>query len=259
MNKYSFLLIFGFISLFGCIEPTEVTPDENNESKNNITNEEVPKCGEYELGETWETYDGCNTCNCVCEPSGDSATPMCACTEMYCPAPEEVLASDKISYVQSKIDKYKNITKLTEESEAKLDEAIEAYEEGDYELALELAEEADELIQNPLGNTIQGKTLGERLELLIENLYMEDSGDEAKFYFPDLEAVFIDGGQHNPDFPVEILPFVYYYSEEADITIGLSNIDSTVFVCAGKIDYLLQESEYGNCQIADQYLHPENY
>lgn len=106
-------------------------------------------------------------------------------------------------------------------------------------------------------NLINGKNLEQRLEILRDNLHKEGSGDQAKEFFPDFEVVYIDQG--DPLFPDEILPFVYHYSKEADITVSICNVDYTVFVCNGRLDRLIQESDYENCLITKEYLHPGEY
>ncbi len=104
---------------------------------------------------------------------------------------------------------------------------------------------------------VEGKTLAERIEILEANLHTAGSGNEAKKYFPDFEEVYVD--REHAGFPSEILPFTYYYSKEADITVNICNIGLTVFICPGKIDKLLPESDYSKCQVAEEYLHPENF
>ena len=106
-------------------------------------------------------------------------------------------------------------------------------------------------------NLIEGKTLDERLSILKRNLHTEGSGDEAKKYFPDFVKVYVD--EDNLRFPSMVSPFTYYYSEEADITVSICNIDFTVFICEGKLDRLIEESDYDRCDISDEYLHPEKY
>lgn len=107
-------------------------------------------------------------------------------------------------------------------------------------------------------NLIEGKTLSERLNILKAHLHTEGSGDEAKKLFPDFVKVYVDDGSHNKYF-VSVSPFTYYYSEEADITVSICNIGYTVFICGGKLDRLIKESDYDECKITDAYLHPEKY
>lgn len=104
---------------------------------------------------------------------------------------------------------------------------------------------------------IDGKTLSERLGILKTNLHTPGSGDEAKKLFPDFVSVYVDHNK-NPYFSM-VVPFTYYYSEEADITVSICNIKMTVFICEGRIDRLIAESDYNKCQITDAYLHPETY
>jgi hypothetical protein len=102
---------------------------------------------------------------------------------------------------------------------------------------------------------IEGKTLSERLSLLKSNLHEQGSGKEAKEFFPDFLEVYKE--ENNPDFPQQFLPFRYYYSEEADVTVNICDVDFTLFVCEGKLDRKLEESDYGNCEIVEQYKNPE--
>ena len=115
-------------------------------------------------------------------------------------------------------------------------------------------EDTEDTIRGVDLTDIDSKTIKEKVEILKENLYTEGSGNEAKKYFPDLVRVFLN--QNNPKYSAKVLPFIYYYSKEADITISISNLDFTVFICPGRLDNLLPESKYNQCDIADEYLHP---
>lgn len=99
-----------------------------------------------------------------------------------------------------------------------------------------------------------GEDLEQRLKTLKDNLHNENSGTEAKQLFPDLTPVYTDDGYDNPQFPKEILPFIYYYSQEADITVSICNINQTVFICPGKLERLITPADYKNCQVTAEYL-----
>lgn len=99
MNKKILILGICLIFVFGCIQETSnggVFNTTNDSSDQNTTLDNITiqnNCGEYEIGETWETYDGCNTCNCGCDlVYDDYATIICGCTEMYCPTEEDKMA-----------------------------------------------------------------------------------------------------------------------------------------------------------------------
>lgn len=88
------------LNLEFCEEPEIIVEDENNQTEEEQTNEEEeeqeepeeePTCGEYKLGETWTTDDGCNTCSCTCEFVGEEAQPSCVCTQRYCPSEDNSL------------------------------------------------------------------------------------------------------------------------------------------------------------------------
>lgn len=101
------------------------------------------------------------------------------------------------------------------------------------------------------------QSLNERLRILKDHLHALNSGTEAKQLFPDLASVYTDNGHGNPQIPKEILPFTYYYSQEADITVSICNINQTVFICPGKLERLIQPTDYQNCQVTKEYLQLE--
>ncbi len=99
---------------------------------------------------------------------------------------------------------------------------------------------------------IEGKTLHERVSIINKNLHTYGSGIEAKKLFPDLEPVYVDSGEYAP-FPKFILPFTYYYSEDANITINICAIDTTVFICPGKLARLISKEDLKNCNVVEIY------
>ena len=138
--------------------------------------------------------------------------------------------------------------------DSELEEEIYPTEE-----VIEEVAESEEIIEEEVvevkENMVEGKTLPERLSLLKSNLHEQGSGEEAKKFFPDFLEIYKE--ENNPDFPQQFLPFRYYYSEEADVTVNICDVDFTLFVCEGKLDRKLEESDYGNCEIVEQYKNPE--
>lgn len=108
-----------------------------------------------------------------------------------------------------------------------------------------------------LPSSSQKQSVEERLKILKNHLHNEDSGREAKELFPDLTPVYLDNGHGNRYFPAQILPFTYYYSAEADITVSICNINQTVFICPGKLEHLIQKEDFPNCQVTEPYLQIE--
>ena len=138
-------------------------------------------------------------------------------------------------------------------------EELESNEDMDIDSELEEVVVSEDIIEEVVveveENIIEGKTLSERLSLLKSNLHGQGSGEEAKKYFPDFLEVYVE--EENPVFPQQFLPFRYYYSEEADVTVNICDVDFTLFVCEGKLDRKLKEADHDNCKIVDQYLNPE--
>lgn len=97
----------------------------------------------------------------------------------------------------------------------------------------------------------------ERLKILKNHLHNANSGREAKELFPDLTPVYSDDGHGDRYFPAQILPFTYYYSAEADITVSICNINQTVFICPGKLECLIKKEDFPNCQVTELYLQIE--
>ena len=110
----------------------------------------------------------------------------------------------------------------------------------------------------PEPKIINGKTLEERIEQAYDNLHEAGSSDKILNDFPDVELVYTD----DPDssikqmFPPEILPFHYYYSEEADRTFNLCGVGRSVFICKGKLDRVISKEDIdsGRCEITPIYL-----
>ena len=110
----------------------------------------------------------------------------------------------------------------------------------------------------PESKIINGKTLEKRLEIAYDNLHEAGSSKQILDDFPDVELVYTD----DPDasikrmFPPEILPFHYYYSEEADKTFNLCGVGRSVFICDGKLDREISKEDIdsGRCEILPLYL-----
>jgi len=97
-------------------------------------------------------------------------------------------------------------------------------------------------------SVVNGKTLDERLEESYSIIHKTDSADYVKENFPDVVLVYSDYGEHG-DYPEKILPFDYYYSEEADKTFSVCAINKLIFVCEGKVDGLItdEQMDSGKC------------
>jgi len=110
----------------------------------------------------------------------------------------------------------------------------------------------------PEPKIINGKTLEERLEEAYDNLHEAGSSEQILDDFPDVELVYTDDPEASVKkiFPPEILPFHYYYSEEADKTFNLCGVGRSVFICDGQLDREItkEEIDSGSCEITPIYL-----
>jgi len=110
----------------------------------------------------------------------------------------------------------------------------------------------------PEPKIINGKTLEERIEEAYDNLHEAGSSDKILSDFPDVELVYTDDPEASVKkiFPPEILPFHYYYSEEADKTFNLCGVGRSVFICDGKLDreITIEDIDSGRCEITPIYL-----
>jgi len=97
----------------------------------------------------------------------------------------------------------------------------------------------------------------ERLDTLRAHLHEEGSGTEALGLFPDLVQVYTDDGHGNPGFPAEVLPYEYYWSAEGKLTVSISALDMTVFVCPYRIDRLITPDDYPFCDVYSGYVEAE--
>jgi len=110
----------------------------------------------------------------------------------------------------------------------------------------------------PEPKIINGKTLEKRIEEAYDNLHEAGSSTQILDDFPDVELVYTDDPEASVKkiFPPEILPFHYYYSEEADKTFNLCGVGRSVFICDGKLDREISKDDIdsGRCEITPIYL-----
>ncbi len=106
----------------------------------------------------------------------------------------------------------------------------------------------------PIEKRINGKLVGERLQEASDRLHTQGSGQHIRDDFPDIRLVYTDDAKET-GFPQMILPFRYYYSEEADKTFNICNIDFTVFICDGKLERLISKEDIdsGRCEVTPVY------
>jgi len=97
----------------------------------------------------------------------------------------------------------------------------------------------------------------ERLDTLRAHLHQDGSGTEALDLFPDLVQVYTDDGHGNPSFPAEVLPYEYYWSAEGKLTVSISALDMTVFVCPYRIDRLITPDDFSFCNVDSGYVEAE--
>lgn len=94
-----------------------------------------------------------------------------------------------------------------------------------------------------------------RVETVVQHLHGDGSGAEAHALFPDLKQTFVDDG-HGVAYNPEILPFRYFWSSSAQITIAICNLGKTVVVCPFYLDRVIRPEEYSSCRVADIYVGP---
>lgn len=107
----------------------------------------------------------------------------------------------------------------------------------------------------PAPKIINGKILEERLKEANDRLHTQGSGQQIRNDFTDIKLVYTDNAQ-GTGFPETILPFRYYYSEEANKTFNICNIDFTVFICNGKLSRLISKEDIDSkrCEATFIYL-----
>ena len=89
------------------------------------------------------------------------------------------------------------------------------------------------------------------VESIRASLHNSGSGDQAKAMLPDLEEVFVDSGRGA--YPPHIVPFRYYWSRSAGITVGICAIDYTVLVCPYELRSFPTTYDYDHCDIHSSY------
>ena len=104
-------------------------------------------------------------------------------------------------------------------------------------------------------NLVNGKTLDTRISEAYTKLHVDNSEQQIRSDFPDIELVYTDYAQGLAGFPKNILPFEYYYSPEADLTFNICAIHKTVFICEGKVDELVTPEDLasGRCVSSPEY------
>ncbi len=109
---------------------------------------------------------------------------------------------------------------------------------------------AEKVVTTPKSN----KLADERLKDAYTSLHTPGSGEKLRKDFPDLELVYTDSAQ-NVGFPDYILPFRYYYSKEADKTFNICAIETSVFICDGKLSKLISKEDIdsGRCKVTEIY------
>ena len=94
-----------------------------------------------------------------------------------------------------------------------------------------------------------------RVEEVVQHLHADGSGAEAHALFSDLRQTFVDDG-HGVAFSPDILPFRYYWSASAQVTIAICNLGRTVLVCPFYLDGVIKSEDVGRCRVADFYAGP---
>jgi hypothetical protein len=129
------------------------------------------------------------------------------------------------------------------------------------EEVIDTIEVKEEVIEVPeeVKATVNGKTVDKRIEEAYTNLHGVGSAQHIRDNFPDIEKVYVDDPASG--YPKEILPFIYYYSAEADKTFNLCAIERTVFICDGKLDSVITDDDMnsGKCRVTPVYAQVNNY
>jgi hypothetical protein len=111
--------------------------------------------------------------------------------------------------------------------------------------------------QSTRGGLVEGMTLYQRMTIIKKTLHDPGSGTIVKKLLPDLEEVFIDETAKERGFPERILPFRYYYSPEANITVNICEVDRSVFICPGRLIHQVEIDKDRNCLVTDIYKETE--
>jgi hypothetical protein len=123
------------------------------------------------------------------------------------------------------------------------------------DVLVEDVNEVDVNLEVEIPVLVNGKTVQERVDEAYANLHNPGSATKIVENFPDLELVYVDEGPGS-FFPLNILPFQYFYSVEGNITFNICSIDRTVFICEGKQDFLISQEDIdsGKCILTPEYL-----
>ena len=92
-----------------------------------------------------------------------------------------------------------------------------------------------------------------RVALLRAHLHVTDSGVEARALLPDLVPVSVDDGGGKKH-PVSVLPFTYYWSPSAKVTVSICNVHKTVFICPYYLNSRLSPVDFRRCDVEPTYL-----
>jgi hypothetical protein len=96
----------------------------------------------------------------------------------------------------------------------------------------------------------------EPVATLVQHLHGDGSGAEARALIPDLKQTFVDDG-HGMPYAAAILPFRYYWSSSAHVTVAICQLGKTVLVCPYYLDRLIRPEEYSSCRVAEIYAGPD--
>jgi hypothetical protein len=105
-------------------------------------------------------------------------------------------------------------------------------------------------------DTVVGWPTDGRVQTLRAHLHVTGSGAEARALLPDLTPVYVDvaEGKHHP---TGILPFTYYWSASAHVTVSICNVGKTVFICPFYVGSRLALADFGRCDVEPTYLSVE--
>lgn len=109
-------------------------------------------------------------------------------------------------------------------------------------------------ISNGAEGTVLQADIEQLLEEAYEDIHSRGSAEHIRKNFDDLQLVYTDN-EVPPMAPEQIFPFRYYYSEKADTTFNICNVDISVFICDGKLDRRItkEDVESGKCEVAEEY------
>ena len=94
-------------------------------------------------------------------------------------------------------------------------------------------------------------SIDDRLNSILDELHTGNSGDYVRQNFSDLDYLF--SWQPEGEQTRRIFPFYYYYSQEADTTFVICNINKTVAVCDGLQDGIIDSNNASHCELAKPF------